>query len=169
MKKMVISLGILVLLLVGCGLDRKTFASKTTETTTVSTIDLADDETFYNEAIKTLPAVDKDNYEPDNYNYYNYKDLLRDAKSYKGVKISVPNLTIFQLLEAGKYTQVLASTPNSDTYMLIIETTRLETKLLKGDSLTINGQFIYGDSYIAKSGDTNEVPLIYVNAYNLNN
>lgn len=77
------------------------------------------------------------------------------------------NFDVIQVIKEGKYQKLLVVTQPKDLYMLVIEDSRLESKLLEGDTLHVNGRFLTTYKYIANNNTEKEVPLIYIDAYTL--
>lgn len=148
---------------------KSTSAEETTNTLSTSSSENLTVEEIFNDWISLVPKVNADNYNEDNYSFYNYKDLLRKSKQSLGVKIKLINVDVIQIIQEGNMMQYLVTTQDSNNYMVLIESRRLETKILKDDRLNIDGQFLTSYSYTTVSNTTQEVPLIYINAYALLN
>lgn len=137
--------------------------SQTSESTDV----LLTDEEYFDELVPLMPVVNADNYNSDDYGFYDYKDLMREPGKYTSAKVKIINAKIIQVIDAGKYTEYLITTPNDDIYMAIIESDRLETKLLEDDVVYFNGRPLLTYKYPTTGGTLKEVPLIYIDAYML--
>lgn len=133
-----------------------------TSTTKEATI-----EDLFDAYVSTVDKINVDNYDEDEYGYYKYSDLLRYTEGNLGLKVKIINFEVIQIIENGKYTQLLGSMPNGDIYMGLIETERLETKILTDDVLFFNSQYLNNYKYINNADVEKEVPLLYINGYNL--
>lgn len=129
----------------------------------------SEEEQYFDTVVSKLTRIDSSNYNSKSYSYINYRSLLRNPEQNFDYKIYVAGLDIFQVIEVGKYTQMLGMFNNSynDVYMLLIETDRLESKILKNDKMSVVGQSALTYKYTTQNNQTNEVPLIYINAYEL--
>lgn len=140
-----------------------------TEATSDSANKKSEEEQYFDTIVSKLSRIDSSNYDSNSYSYLNYRSMLRDPEQNFDKKFYVAGLDIFQIVEVGKYTQMLGMFDNSynDVYMLLIETDRLESKIIKNDKMSVAGQFALTYKYITQNNQTNEVPLIYINAYEL--
>lgn len=167
MKKKLVILVMLVLA-VGLSACRKnegaTASSKTSDS---SELKSPDDEEIFDRLSEALPTVNTDNYNKDDYFGADYKSLLRNPMDHTGEKLGFINFDVIQVLKEGKYKKILVATQPKELYMLIIEDRRLESKLLEGDMLHVNGRFLTTYKYIANNNTEKEVPLIYIDAYTL--
>ena len=75
------------------------------------------------------------------------------------------NTKIIQLVEQGKYTQILALQGTENMYMFFIETDRIESNFLEGDTLTVDGRFALIYKYDSVGNGKKKVPLVYIDAY----
>lgn len=125
------------------------------------------DEVFFEKLSSELETVNTDNYNGDDYKFSDYKTLLRYPSDHFSDKISLINLKLIQVTQKGAYDKLLAYTPNGDVYMLFIEKSRLETKLLEDDYIAVNGRFLLAHTYTTADNVSKEVPLIYIDAYRL--
>ncbi len=169
MKKIVL-LGITALsiaTLYACSPSTNTTDNNSTATS-VSEEDITVEE-YFDALVSKIDKVTTDNYSSEDYWTYDYKTILREPMEYFSVKIWIYNLEIIQVIEEGKYTRIIAATPNNDTYMLFIETNRMETKFLEDDILQVNGRYLLDYEYSTLGGVDKTVPLIYIDAYRIDN
>lgn len=142
---------------------------KPAEATSDNVNQKSEEEQYFDTVVSKLTHIDSSNYDSNSYSYINYKSLLRNPEQNFDYKIYVAGLDIFQIVQVGKYTQMLGMFNNSynDVYMLLIETDRLESKILKNDKMSVVGQSALTYKYTTQNNQTNEVSLIYINAYEL--
>lgn len=164
-KLTVLVMFVLMIGLSACGNKEGTTAnSKTADS---SEVKAPDDEEIFDRLSELLPTVNTDNYNEDEYLGSDYKSLLRNPLDHAGEKLGFINFDVIQVIKEGKYQKLLVVTQPKDLYMLVIEDSRLESKLLEGDTLHVNGRFLTTYKYIANNNTEKEVPLIYIDAYTL--
>lgn len=158
-KLVILVMSFLAVGLSACSKETK----KTVESAESSAVAITEEETF-ERLSNALPEIE---YNQDDYFLAEYKPLLRDPLENAGLKIRMLNANVLQVLVEGKFTKLLVIPPTNDTYMMLIETERLESKILEDDTLHFNGRFLTTYSYTAVNSVEKEVPLIYIDGYAL--
>lgn len=166
MKKKLLVLGLLFFL-VGCSNDNSKTSQSSSNETETSSSEVATEEDIFDSYVTKVDSITTDNYNEEDYGYYKYNDLLRAPAANLGLQVKIINYKILQVFENGKYTTLLGSMPNNDVYIGLIETERLETKLLADDVLYFNSQYLSNYKYMTTANVEKEVPLLYINGYSL--
>lgn len=122
-------------------------------------------EDLFDKIAEKAGAVTTDTYNENDYPAYDYRTILRNQDSFVFKKMNVFNTKIIQLVEQGKYTQILALQGTENMYMFFIETDRMESNFLEGDTLTVDGRFALIYKYDSVGNGEKKVPLVYIDAY----
>jgi phage protein len=122
-------------------------------------------EDLFDKIAEKAGAVTTDTYNENDYPAYDYRTILRNPDSFVFKKMNVFNTKIIQLVEQGKYTQILALQGTENMYMFFIETDRMESNFLEGDTLTVDGRFALIYKYDSVGNGKKKVPLVYIDAY----
>ena len=158
-------------LLSGCSENTKSEVEnyESSQTSESNQVNLADDETYFDEAVKLIPTETTDSFDSESYfTDLSMDELIRSPENNLGKKVLLVG-DVLQSTNRGKYSvyRIMSNQEGNFVFIAIIESERLATKIIEKDEIRIYGKSLGEFLYISDENKQETAPLIYIDAYEL--